>query len=107
MIQRSNVTWDLSRAGHTLTAYWTQPSEKPSVPARVHSRFERDDAPWEPWQISGIITALRAGVELSEVAPGPKPHMTALRTLIVRAGDTFITALDRLTTGRSLEGGRP
>jgi hypothetical protein len=104
MIDRTSITWDLSRGGHALTVYWTEPSEKPSVPARRTTVFE-SDSPWEPWQITGIITSLTAGKPLHEVVPGPQPRISRVRRAATKVGDSFINLIDQLTAGHRLEGG--
>lgn len=104
MIQRFNVTWDLSRAGSALTCYWTERGEKPSVPAYRTAMFERTDGPWEPWQVQGIVGSVRAGVPLDEVCAGDRPRMSALRELATRLGDALFGAADRLTRGHTMAG---
>lgn len=105
MIDRTNITWDLSRAGHDLTVYWIEPSEKPSVPAMRSAKFERDDAPWEPWQVTGILRSMREGVPLGDVCAGDRPHLSGLRRGAAKVGDSFVALIDRLTIGHPLEGG--
>lgn len=102
MTDRFDLTWDLSRAGHTLTFHWTQPSEKPSVPSYRNARFERDDKPWEPWQIAGLRRSMEAGTPIDEVCAGDRPHLSWLRRLAGGVGDSFFGTLDRLTSGNAI-----
>jgi hypothetical protein len=97
MTDRFDLTWDLSRAGHTLTFHWTERSEKPSVPSYRNARFERDDKPWEPWQIQGMVRSMRAGTPVDEVCAGDRPRLSAMSRFLGAAGDSFFGALDRIT----------
>ena len=102
MIHRTNVSWDLSRAGHTLSVYWTQPGEKPSVPSRRSARFEQDVTPWQPWQIEGVLRSLRSGVPLEEVCAGDRPRLHGLAAAATTVGEALLRGVDLLLGRRSL-----
>lgn len=105
MIERLNVTADLSNLGHTLTVHWQEPGEKRSVPSYRRQAFVRQDAPWEPWQVTGLVASVQAGTPLLEVCAGDKPRLNVLQSGVAAVGDALLSAVDRLTRGRSMAGG--
>lgn len=95
---REIESWDLSRAGHTLTVYWYE--QDPSCPLLSNRRiatFDRDDEPWAGWAIQTVVAALAAGEQPADVAvPDQPPPLALPARLLGTAGDALFAVADWL-----------
>jgi hypothetical protein len=107
VIERKNVTWDLARAseGHILNVYWSEPDPFRSRWAPKTMTLLAQNGPWQPWQIDGVVAAVKAGREpgygmVPRVEPGTPGWKRAARTF--ERG--LFGALDKLLGSRSMAG---
>lgn len=98
---RTITSWDLTLGGQRLNVYWTEPDSDTLFLAHLTS-----DRQLEPWQVDGLVAAVRAGAPIAELT---LPEVAPLRGLLYRSllavADSLFTLADRLTVGHSLAGG--
>lgn len=98
MSTRIITTWELSHCGHRVTVWWFELGRAGSEKATWDSF-----APIQPWQVTGVVTALRAGVPVESIALAQTAPVVSL---VDRALDLIANVVGRISEGRSMVGGR-
>lgn len=109
MIERTNITWDLAPLG-ALNVYWSEPHPFESRWTR-HWLTIYADAPWEPWQIAGVVEALRSGRVIGDgpgygLVPGAEPELPRWRRVAANVEGAALGVLEWVTRGHSMAGAR-